>query len=283
VTDLPHAVPSTPGFDQVAGTYDRIFEGNPITARIRPILWKSLVTHFKPGTTILELNCGTGTDAIHLAQQGIHVTATDASGRMIARGEEKARAQGLSHLIDFRRLPFEHLTDLAPVKFDGAFSAFGGLNCTPHLTSILETLAGLVKPSASIILCLINKVSLWEIGSFLLRGKVSSAFRRMRQSPVNVPVGNTVLDIFYYTPQGVTRTLSRWFTIEKIYGLNILSPSPNSRGFAGRHPKLTTALLDLDDRIRAYPPWHSLGDHFVIEARRNHPTTVRYSTNGEKV
>ncbi len=257
------------GFDHIAGEYDQVFESNPITPLIRPLIWKSLLAYFIPGTHILELNCGTGTDAIHLAESGIRVTATDSSAKMIACAQEKARTKAVSHLIDFHQMPFENLHKLGNTKFDGAFSNFGGLNCAVNPSRILETLAGLVKPGAGIVVCLINKVSVWEIASFLLRGNLRSAFRRFRKSPVDVRIKNAIVKISYYTPREFGRLLSPWFTIEKVYGLNIISPSPNSRKFASRYPKITTALLRFDERIRSHYPWKSLGDHFVIEARRN--------------
>lgn len=50
---------------------------------------------------VLELGCGTGSTALVLAPEVSHITATDISPEMIAIGNEKKAAQGISN-IDFR-------------------------------------------------------------------------------------------------------------------------------------------------------------------------------------
>ena len=45
---------------------------------------------FPPGARILEINCGTGNDAVFLARSGMHVTATDISPMMIEETKRKA-------------------------------------------------------------------------------------------------------------------------------------------------------------------------------------------------
>ena len=46
---------------------------------LRGRVWQTLERTFTPGQHILELACGTGEDALWLAQRGIQVTATDGS------------------------------------------------------------------------------------------------------------------------------------------------------------------------------------------------------------
>ncbi|MBI3365556.1 MAG: methyltransferase domain-containing protein, partial [Ignavibacteriae bacterium] len=219
MTSPSHPVNFPASFDVLAQTYDQVFEDNPITARIRPIFWRSLLAHFKTGDHVLELNCGTGTDAIMLAENGVQVTAIDSSERMIAGAEEKAREKGVSQLIRFQQRSFEHLVTLGRMKFDGAFSNFGGLNCTSNIDPVLETLSGLLKPHASVVVCMINKFSLWEMVSFLLRGNLRSAFRRMRRQPTTVRLGSSTVEVCYYTPKEFIRILSPYFEIEHVYGL----------------------------------------------------------------
>ena len=266
----PSATPidSVSAFDRIAETYDDTFERNPVTTQIRPIVWRSLLHHFKQGDHVLEINCGTGTDAIRLAKEGIQLTATDVSHEMIVQGRKKALLNGVSSLIDFQQLAFEGLSLLGKEIFDGAFSNFGGLNCSEQLSNDVGTLAKLLKPHARVTFCIINKISIWEIGSFLFRGNITSAFRRFSTPPIRVPLGDATINIRYYTPQEFIAILSPWYTVDKVYGLNIFSPTPNARSFVLNHPHTTRTLLKLDDHLREYFPWRSLGDHFVVEARR---------------
>ena len=64
-------------WDTVATTYDRDF-GDSVTGRVnRRVVWRALDRAFKPGQRVLELNCGTGIDAVHLAARGIRVLACE--------------------------------------------------------------------------------------------------------------------------------------------------------------------------------------------------------------
>ncbi|MBI4547337.1 MAG: methyltransferase domain-containing protein [Ignavibacteriae bacterium] len=263
-------------FNDSAGMYDETFENNPITQRIRPIIWQSLLKHFKPGDHILELNCGTGTDAIMLAEQGINVTAIDSSTRMIETARQKVIKKQLTNHIHLQVLNFENLEYLVRIDpfgngrlYDGAFSNFGGFNCTPELKSVVERLSMLVKTHGVIIACLLNKICIWEMMSFLVRGKLGKAFRRLHNDCIQANLGGVSVQVWYYSPGQFANILSPWFTVEGIYGLNIFSPSPNSMSFASKHQALTTSLLNIDERFRYRFPFYALGDHFVVEARRS--------------
>ncbi|HYK93596.1 MAG TPA: class I SAM-dependent methyltransferase [Thermoplasmata archaeon] len=71
-----------------------------------------------PGHTILEIGCGTGTNAVELARRGYQVTAVDLVELAVRKGREKARAAGVEvafHLGDVTRLelggPFDCVFD----------------------------------------------------------------------------------------------------------------------------------------------------------------------------
>ena len=44
---------------------------------------RRLEARFSAGHRVLELNCGTGEDAVFLARRGVRVLATDLSGAMV--------------------------------------------------------------------------------------------------------------------------------------------------------------------------------------------------------
>ena len=87
-------------FDAVALSYDREFTATPLARMLREQVWARLGAHFQAGDSVLELNCGTGEDAIWLAQRGVRVLATDVSPAMLAVTEHKARECGVSELIE---------------------------------------------------------------------------------------------------------------------------------------------------------------------------------------
>lgn len=53
-----------------------------------------------PGATVLELGCGTGTNAVELARRGYRVTAVDLVELPVEKGREKARKAKVT--VDFR-------------------------------------------------------------------------------------------------------------------------------------------------------------------------------------
>jgi ubiquinone/menaquinone biosynthesis C-methylase UbiE len=79
-------------FDILAETYDADFTQSQIGKLQRERVWKFLQailqTLGRP-LKILEINCGTGEDALRLAAMGHNIVATDASEIMIEKAQQK--------------------------------------------------------------------------------------------------------------------------------------------------------------------------------------------------
>jgi len=142
-------------FDAFAPTYDADFSHTPLGQLLRRRVWAHLA-RFQPGERVLELACGTGEDALWLAQRGVHVTATDGSAKMVAVTQQKGEAAGISaQLLSSRQLSWQQLPKVTfSQSFDGAFSNFGGWNVVERgeYAGIFAALARLIKPSGSLIL-----------------------------------------------------------------------------------------------------------------------------------
>ncbi len=102
------ATPSA--FDRVAVRYDRDFTEQQLGAWLRGVVWCEMETAFHPGDSVLDLGCGTGEDACHLAHSGIQVTGLDASSAMLEMAMAKARRAELTDRVRFTQL------DLRDVK-----------------------------------------------------------------------------------------------------------------------------------------------------------------------
>src|SRR5690606_1446995 len=117
-------------FDALAPTYDADFGAGDIGGRLRRAVWRRVDAAFPRDCRVLDLGCGTGEDAVHLAGGGRRVVAIDASPAMVAQARAKAIARGVADRVDVRELPIERLDDLAePAPFDAVLSNFGALNC----------------------------------------------------------------------------------------------------------------------------------------------------------
>src|SRR5580658_3108676 len=94
-------------WDAAATKYDQDFTSTLIGQTRRHSVWRDLERAFCPGQRVLELNCGTGIDAIHLAARGIQVLACDISPRMIELARQLAGDANLSDRVEFRVLKNE--------------------------------------------------------------------------------------------------------------------------------------------------------------------------------
>jgi ubiquinone/menaquinone biosynthesis C-methylase UbiE len=106
----------------------RVVDSAPyLSARVKADVMAAM-TGVGPGETIVDLGCGAGKIALHVAASGAHVAGLDVAPFFLARA---ARTLGLVR-ADLRRLPFRR------GSFDGAYS----LDVLEHLEEggIVETL-----------------------------------------------------------------------------------------------------------------------------------------------
>ncbi len=96
-------------FDAFAREYDANFTHSVLGQMLRQRVWAIFAEYFKPSQHLLELTCGTGEDAVWLAQQGFHITATDASAEMIAVTEAKVKATGVQDRVVAQQLSLQEV------------------------------------------------------------------------------------------------------------------------------------------------------------------------------
>src|SRR5579883_1611474 len=99
-------------FDAIAREYDRIFTHSLLGRAQRSLVHEALQGHFRAGQYVLDLNCGTGEDALHLASQGMSVVACDASRGMIEAAQKKAAGHVSAQEIEFAVCANENLNRL---------------------------------------------------------------------------------------------------------------------------------------------------------------------------
>jgi len=251
-------------FDALAGSYDEEFTRTDLGQRLRNAVWRHLDAAFGAGERVLELGCGTGEDAFHLAARGVEVVATDASAAMVAETERKGRAAGLESLVTARVLSFEELHAAAPSlgTFDGAFSDFGALNCSGDVSAVAKAMGDVLSPGSPLLLVVMGPWVPWEWGWFLRRGEPALAFRRLARG--GVPWRG--LTVTYPSPRRLTSTFSPWFRRRRLAALGALLPP--SYAAASVAPR-TLAFLDRwERRLEGTPPLAWLADHYLLALER---------------
>lgn len=254
-------------FDQLAPTYDVQFTTSDLGLTLRRGVRRWLDRAFAPGQSVLELNCGTGDDALYLAARGVRVLATDASAAMLAVAQAKVAQARVGDFITLRHIAIEHLDDLRPAHsaaFDGACSSFGGLNCVADLSAVGRSLAALLTPGARLVLCLMGPIVPWEWAWFLSRGSVRAAFRRLAPNGV----AWRGLTVHYPSIARARRAFAPHFALRRAGGLGVLVPPTYVEPWAHRHPRVLAWLDRWERRIEQWPlvPW--LGDHYLLELER---------------
>ena len=252
-------------FDSMAEGYDAEFTASALGRVLRPMVWERFAARFAPGSSLLELGCGTGEDAVHLAKSGNRVLATDASSQMIDCARRKAEAAGVADRIRFQVVPMESLsTVLGDEVFDGVYSNFGAVNCAADLAALAGVLAPRLAPDAPLVWVIMGRVVPWEIGWYLLHGDARRAFRRLRRAGSDW----RGLTIHYPTPGNCARLLEPYFVLDLARPLGVMLPPSYAAGWLERAPRLHAWLTRVDRALFEHARGAGLGDHYVLEARR---------------
>jgi ubiquinone/menaquinone biosynthesis C-methylase UbiE len=255
-------------FDQMAREYDDVFTNSMIGRAQRDTVWSVLTRVFQSGDHILELNCGTGEDALFLARNDVSVTACDASEKMIQIASHRLRTEAPHASVQFNLLPTERIHELQHVtKFDGAFSNFSGLNCVADLRQTAEDLATLLSPGAPLLICLSTRFCPWEMIWFTLHGNLRKAFRRC-SGHTTAKAGDFTVDVYYPTVRNLQTLFSPSFVIRSCTGVGVTVPPSYVEAWIRNHPKLLSMFRTIDKAISSLPGFRVLGDHVLLHFER---------------
>lgn len=256
-------------FSRQSVIFDELYASNEIIQYKRLRVRDHLQQYISPGDVILELNSGTGQDAMWFAQQGCKVHATDISTGMQEVLQQKIKAERLENSITCELCSFTQLQNLsAKGPYDMIFSNFAGLNCTGELDKALESFSSLLKPGGMITLVLLPKFCLWEF-LLLFKGKLKTATRRFFSGRGRrAHLENTFFKCWYYNPSYITKYLKDAFRLLKVEGLCTLVPPSYIENFAGKYPKGYNFLKAKEEMLKLKWPWKNLGDYYIISLQK---------------
>lgn len=252
-------------FDAVAERYDETFTNSTIGRAQRAAVWNRLDKIFFSGDQVLEIGCGTGVDACHLAARGVRVTACDNSPRMIELTIRRAEFQQKQGFIDARLLAAEQLGDLSAGPFDGVFSNFGALNCVSDPAALASSLAQLLRPGAIALLCWMGPSCLWELLFYLARRDLRKALRRFRRGGVLARLGDgPPVRVIYPSVHSLTRAFIPHFRLLSVQGIGLFVPPTYCEEWARRFPRLLHLAERADAEFGACPGIQMLADHILL-------------------
>ncbi len=238
-------------FDSLAARYDELWTESAAGRSQRELVWRRLDPFFRPGMRLLDLGCGTGTDAAHYAGRDLLVDAVDASAEMIAR----ARAHGG---FEARVLCLEDVRQLEG-PYDCVLSNFGALNCQ-KIGGLSTEMARLIPRGGTLAICVLGRFCAWETIYYTARGRWRRAFRRITGS-ASSSLGITVQ---YPTVRQLAKAFAPQFALRYWTGIGLAVPPSYVRVPRG----LVKACGHVDRVFAGVPVLRATADHRLLVFER---------------
>jgi ubiquinone/menaquinone biosynthesis C-methylase UbiE len=257
-------------FDVAAPQYDTIFTYSNIGKAQRRLVFKYINPIVTPEKklSILELNCGTGADAIAFANMNHDVIASDISAGMIT----VAKAKEYPKNLEFKVQDINTITkDTFDRKFDLIYSNFGGVNCLSkeQLQTFLEKSADLLLPNGKLVLVLMPKNCLWERLYFTLKGDKTKANRRNTTESVVANVDGVGVETWYYNPKDITPIANDFYVTKTVKPIGVtIPPSYLENSFVAKFPILN--IFKGLDSILTTSSLAKYADHFLMIFDKKH-------------
>lgn len=249
-------------FDNSAIAYDVTFTHTNIGKMQREQAYLQLSKHLIGIQDILEINCGTGEDAIWLAKQNFKVTATDISPKMIEIAKSKETFHNLKFVLaDIKTIA----TTFEGIKFDLIFSNFGGLNCLSklELENFFENISSLLYKKGKLVLVIMPKDALWEQLYFLIKAQFYSVFRR-KKNMVLADVDGEKVPTYYYNPKDIVNLAQNDFELVAQKPIGFFVPPSYLEPFFKNKKGLLQFLYGLEKRVSNYSFLSKYADHYII-------------------
>lgn len=251
-------------FDNAALNYDATFTNTVIGRMQRNLVYEHLSMLLKENSPkkILEINCGTGEDAIWLAKQGYCITATDISSKMIEVASGKSKLANVRFLqADINKIN----TEFEPNSFDLIFSNFGGLNCLSpdELASFLKNAASILTPTGKLALVIMPKNTFWEQMYFAIKMDFKNIFRRKKEYAIAHVDGQKV-KTYYYNPKDIVHLANTRFDLCRLKPIGFFIPPSYLESYFKNKHRVISFLNSLEQIIKNVTWLARYSDHYLI-------------------
>jgi ubiquinone/menaquinone biosynthesis C-methylase UbiE len=256
--------------DALAKDYDRILPESLLGRAQQESIWRELDRCYLPGQRVIEIDCATGVDTLHLAERGVSVWACEGSPRMLEMARRRIASASPPAPVTFLPLTASEIASLQDQgPFDGAFCNWGGLNCVEDIAGVGRSLATLLYPGAKAVLCMAGTCVAWEVIACLRRFRFRDAFHRLGRGPY---YGRLIDDFFvpcwYPSVRKVRQALHPFFRLVRWRGVGVAVPPVGLERHARNHPKALSLMVKIDPWLGRTPGVRLLADHLLLTLER---------------
>ncbi len=255
------------GFSKIAIQYEELDRTSSLINWMRNRVRTHLLKHLNPNSRLLEINCGSGIDAVFLAKKGYRVHATDIAEGMVMYVKSKIILENLNSFLSCETLPFNQLNQIKNNSYNQLFSNFGGLNCSNlnELEAIFDSFKYLLLPNGRITLVIMPKICIWEMLSFFKGNK--KAFRRFKKEGVLANIEGLKVRTYYHSKKQIKQLLSKDYEEFKIENICFFGPTGNRIHYPKKNPLLFKTWGVLDNLTNRIPFLQGFGDYYIISAK----------------
>ncbi len=259
-------------FDSASEEYDFTIGGNFINVWIRERSIKAVLELTRPDDVLLEIGCGTGTEAIRISRQVRGVVATDISSSMIAllRRKIEARKMGSKiHALQVRAIDVGRAKDHLPGgKARVAYSFNGALNCELELDRFPRELWNILEPGGLFVCSIRNRFCIEEslVQGALLRFR---SLTPRKEQPKMVSVGGMDIPAYYYYPWEFAGFFKPFFDVKKTSALPAIVPPPYLNDLYVKLRSRIKFLEPADVALADVFPFNMFGDQTLFVFQRN--------------
>jgi ubiquinone/menaquinone biosynthesis C-methylase UbiE len=259
-------------FDTVAQSYDASFTHSVIGIAQRNVVWSYFESNVSSNDelNILELNCGTGEDALWFAKKGHKVLATDISEKMLEITQEKIHEANLLSRVQTKQIDIRKI-DSAGIKqkFDLVFSNFGGMNCISlrEMEKLPSEIKKLLIPNGQLKMIVMPAFCLWETIYFLLKLNFSKAFRRYSDNGTIAKLNGNEMRTFYFSPGKIKKIFGHNFEVVAVKPIGFFIPPSYLDNFFSSKAKLFSFLEKLECAVTKFSFLAGFSDHYLIDLR----------------
>jgi len=257
----------TDAFDSASEEYDYTISHNYINSWIRKRSVDELHKITKESDVLLEIGCGTGSEAIQISRHVTGIVATDISEKMLDLLKRKVKAKRLDHKILATKARASEISAVKSLLPEGkvrvAYSFNGALNCEPDIHRAPDQLSRVIQDGGYFLCSIRNTLCLAESLSHSLVLQFDQVAKRKDQ-PIMVSVGGMDIPSYYYSPSRFTNIFSGHFKVRKIIGLPALLPPAYLSNYYLRIGKATSILEKLENVLGGHFPFNRLGDQTLF-------------------